>query len=600
MALIIDPDLLIDGTEITITVATKLITLTVTGNLSTDGTTIKCVYSKLKELWKSNTTYIKYPFPMGPITDEQFEMINGWDWAGNSTRYLLRTGGWAKKDANGISEQEWTGVITLGSIGASDQAYFWQTASGSATTNFELTGPVNQAISVYSSAGSYDYRGYLQVACRIYAKSYALSTLSDIGVSTLTYQAYRFPLANATDIKVTTTDANIIGNTPFFGTLSFSGTDGSVTLNDPTFTITTSSFSASHVGQYVGIDTGSNVGFYRIGTFTDSNNVDVDRNFPATQATITFTVAPSGMGILYYNNPQQRSIGGTNYNFSAIIAGNQGTAEQIYTYIQYQLRQTYDIDAASGTAYGKRTGGFSQFVGDTLYTLQSIPGTGTFIDNYQSSDINRLVFKDNTGTNRTFPYTANVTINFGDNLKADTSSKYWIFFTDIPSGNYGDSDAILVNTADTVGSSGRARSGTTATITAAAAHTLVVNDGIEITGLGDSQLNGVWVVATIPTSVVFTFTTTTTATCAYAGDTGGTITEQMANLVGGASSVQKTFAYDTNTQGGRTSGADAPITAIALGLSGAQFVKTTGTLVRSTANSVSLVSALERNYQNPA
>ena len=44
---------------------------------------------------------------------------------------------------------------------------------------------------------------------------------------------------------------------------------------------------------------------------------------------------------------------------------------------------------------------------------------------------------------------------------------------------------------------------------------------------------------------------------------------------------------------------DAPYTAVAIGLSTAQYVVTTGTIVRSTSNVINFVAALERNYLNP-
>ena len=74
----------------------------------------------------------------------------------------------------------------------------------------------------------------------------------------------------------------------------------------------------------------------------------------------------------------------------------------------------------------------------------------------------------------------------------------------------------------------------------------------------------------------------------------------IAGNVSGASSVQRTFAYDTNTQGGRTAATDAGITVVGIGLNTGQYVKATATIQRSVSNSVSLVAALERNYANPA
>jgi len=59
------------------------------------------------------------------------------------------------------------------------------------------------------------------------------------------------------------------------------------------------------------------------------------------------------------------------------------------------------------------------------------------------------------------------------------------------------------------------------------------------------------------------------------------------------------YDYDNNVQRGNdSSGSDVPYTAVALGLNTAQYVVTTGTIVRSTTNAVNFVSSLERNYLN--
>jgi hypothetical protein len=444
--IITDPDSLNDGVEIVINTGAKTVQLLVAGNLSTDGVTIKCVYSKCKELWKTNSTYIKFAFCLGPITDEQFELVNSWNWADDTTRYLLRTGGWALKDAGGVSQEEWAGVVTLGSIGSTDQAYFLRSATGS-VENFQLTGPVNQAVKVYGDVthGNYDFRQFFKVYCRICSKSFAFSQLSDIGVSTLTYQAYRFPLANAADIKVTHADSVITSSLPY-----------------------------------------------------------------------------QSMSITWYAAAQARDIGGVNRFFHTIIDANAGTAEQVYEYVQYELRLNSDIDAGAGEQIGKKTNSLLRFVGDTLYTYSGSEG-GVFIDNYLDADINRLTFTDDSNVERTFPYTAVLILSIGDNLVADASAMYWVYFTSVPSGSYGTANAVLVTD----------------------------NDGAVMTG-----------------------------------------------SIAGSGSIQRNFSYDTNTDGGRASGSDAPITAVAIGLSTAQFVKSTGVIARSSANQVSLIAPLERNYSN--
>ena len=49
------------------------------------GLTLKCLYSFLKEEWRTNADLIKFPFPMTPITDEQFEFTQGWNLEATTT-----------------------------------------------------------------------------------------------------------------------------------------------------------------------------------------------------------------------------------------------------------------------------------------------------------------------------------------------------------------------------------------------------------------------------------------------------------------------------------------------------------------------------------
>ena len=463
MGLISDPDDLRVATELVISTSGKTIQLLVAGNLSTLGVTLKCVYSKMKDLW-DDAAYNKYDFPFTPITDEQVELINGWDFADDTTRYLIRTGGWAVKDTGGVSLEEWAGVVTLGTMVAGTQAYFQQTVgAGVAGTNFQLTGAVNQAVKVYGDVthGNFDYRGTLNLFARKQGQTFASSTLGDIGVGALTYQAYRFPLSNAADSKISTADIGIDANS-----------DG-----------------VADVAPY------------------------------------------DGMALTWYAAAQERTIGGVAYNFHVVIDANGGTLEQVYEFVQFELRQgaSIDIDAGAGTKRGKVTPSLVRFVGDTLYCNSYTTG-GVVIDDVQTTDKNRLWFVDDLVAAVRYPYTAVLTLNFGDNLKNDADAVYRVYFTnddaaDAPNGyDFGTANAITAK-----------------------------------------------------------------------DDTG----TDMASTVSGGSSVALTFAYDTNVQRGAGSeGEDAPITVVAIGLETGQYVKATGTITRSTANVVSLVAPLERNYAN--
>jgi hypothetical protein len=402
LALIVDPDQLNDGstdngsTEVFINTTAKTIKLNITGNLSTDGVTLKALYSFLKEEWKNDPqtkNLPAFPFPMVPITDESFEFVDGWDLAADASRYLIRTAGWTVRNIAGNATQMWVGVIGLGSVESNDQPYFWQ---GGATTptNFQLTGQVNQAVQVYkdddgdgntSEGSDFDRRTTLNVYVREQGQAFGQATLADIGVTTMQPIAYRFPLSTSTDLKIQTADTGI---------------------------------KASGSG------------------------------FPAD-------VSPySGMSITYYATPQSKTgLTGGPYNYGIVIDGNGQSLREVYEFVQYALRQSADInDDTPSVVTGKIAEPLLYYVGDTLYTkAASNPdggGTGVFIDNFDSADSNSVYFVDNLGVARSYPYTANLVISFNNNLVSDGAAKYWAYYTTTPNGDdWGEATAILVKDA---------------------------------------------------------------------------------------------------------------------------------------------------------
>ena len=361
---ITDPDLLVQTTDIVLDTATKKIEIKTGGAVSTDGVTLQCLYSFAKEEWKNDAALIKYPFPFVAITEKKFDLVNGWDFKDTTTKNLIRDAGWALKDNSNVSQEEYMGVVTLGTLTAGSQVYYQQSANGAATS-VVLTGPVNQAVKIYGDAthGDIDYRGYFKIFVREQGKLYDQSQLSAIGETSVTYQVYAFPLGNGDDLKVTHLDAAMAG-APY-----------------------------------------------------------------------------SGMTITYYGANQSKTIGASSYNFNVVIAGNGGTKEQIYEFVQYKLRQDSDIDNGAGTVNGKTANSLLRFVGDTLIT-----STGVYIDNFNMVDTNSIEFYDVTATKRTFPYVAAGTISFNENLVADAGSIYRMYFT----SGFGTAGAILVKDKDGV------------------------------------------------------------------------------------------------------------------------------------------------------
>ena len=359
MALITDPDNLNQGTEITIDTSALTIALSVAGNLSNDGVAMQALYSFLKEEWKSDTSLIPYPFPMVSITPEQFEFIEGWIPANDLTRNLTRFAGWREINAAGAIEREYMGEVSLGNIDSADTGYY-AFSSDTAKTDFDFTGPINQAIQTFgdSSNGNFDKRSNtLTLYIRAQGKTYGSATSTSIGLTALNYIANRFPLAEASDSKIAASDATISTTAPY-----------------------------------------------------------------------------TGMGITY--GAVTRSIGGVSYNFDVVVDGNQGTAEQIYEFVQYSLRQNTDIDAGAGSQIGSLADSLMGFAGEALSTT-----TGVYIDDFQTNDTNRLSFTDTGGTVRTFPFVAAGTISFNTNLASDSSAIYRMFFT----SGFGSASALLVD-----------------------------------------------------------------------------------------------------------------------------------------------------------
>lgn len=232
MAIINDPDSLTMGTDLIVNTTALTIQLVagtgITSAGATGGVLGQTVYSKLKEQWKTSSTFIKFPFPMEAITPEEFEFVSGWAPADDTTRNLIRSAGWAEKSAAGVVKRKYMGVISLGSIGTSDQPYFrWNTGS---KTNFAFAGPINSAVQIYGDAsnGNFDHTtgDTLTLYVREQGKTYSSSNNTAIGAPILTYQAYRFPLSDATDLKIGASDSNIASLLPYtLITVEYFGSD---------------------------------------------------------------------------------------------------------------------------------------------------------------------------------------------------------------------------------------------------------------------------------------------------------------------------------------------------------------------------------------
>lgn len=210
MAKVTDPDLLNQGVEVVFDTALKTIQLIKTGNLSDDGVSLQCLYSFAKEEWGADSGLFAHLFPFEALGEEKFELKYGWKFADQTSIELIRDAGFAVLNSNGSIAEMYVCIITLGTIGSTDQVYYQQAIDGAAA-NIVLPGVVNQCVKVFGDAahGDVDYRDYLKLFVRKEGKTYAQTSHIDIGVTQFTYQAYRFGLQNQTDQKITHTDAEV-------------------------------------------------------------------------------------------------------------------------------------------------------------------------------------------------------------------------------------------------------------------------------------------------------------------------------------------------------------------------------------------------------
>lgn len=366
MAKIIDPDLLTYSVNsatnnLRFDTANKTIQLVAGGSLvAKDGVTGQCLFSKIKEVIKADTTLIKYALPVREmIHDESMELINGWTFLDSTTIKMVRDCGVAYVNASDVITAMFACIVTLGNV-ATGAPYFTQSNASNASTgafthiNIGTTFGVNELVQIYSDSNGdgtpdYDYRSYIKVFLREQGYTYDEASNADIGYSTLTYKKYNFPVTHSVDAGVTKNDATVDAYT--------------------------------------------------------------------------------GMSITWYAAAQSASLG-TNgpYNYHVVIAANGHTYDEVYSWVQRQLRKSTDIDAdGTNVKTGQVTPALVFMDGSTLKTkLQSVGGI--HISNLSAASYNNVAEADDTGAYRTYPYTAAITFSFDQYLQADgANSKFWIY-----------------------------------------------------------------------------------------------------------------------------------------------------------------------------
>ncbi|RLG24008.1 hypothetical protein DRN76_04595 [Methanosarcinales archaeon] len=628
MSKLVDPDDLsyvVDTTaggsdEIEIQTGAKTIKLLPQGTLSDDspgatsGVTGKCLYSKFKEIWKSDSDLNKHRFPIQMIYEASFVWINGWGPEGDQTRDLFRDAGFKEVDG-----RENACMISLGSMDAStDQGYYTNVAGLDQTkVNLDKTGEINENIQTKGTGGTPDNSGYAKLFLREMQKTFAeYDLLAEQGLAALKYEAYRMPLANAPDTLKAIDNDTVIGTTD-------AGSLSGVKYSELTIDYIAGQLYETAAAQSYSVDDVLQDGAGRWYRCTTAGTVD------ATDANDLGTMGGSGSAV-FEVFPGERQIGADYYAFNRILDvqdvtnGYSARLKEIHSWAQYKCRQASDINDdvngdAWGTVYGNIAPVFTGFVGDTLHTAH-----GVFVDNYDVNDKNDLIMWDitvdgggvdsttilpATSTGRSFPFTAAGNINFSSNFvdEVDSTTRYTMYFAHITS--------TAVTGMKVSGSSG---AGATLDWTgdAGALDHLSNGDYLAITGFTtETDNNGLWEITGSPSSNTVTASkvdgidpvdeaTGDTATCKQNPfeSPGAVIVDNNAGTdIDGeisAASIGFDFDYTNNNQGGRAADTNADVILVAIAYDGAQYTVVNHTITKTTGQAVAVNAVDELNYEN--
>ena len=472
------------GTELTINTTTKKITLNVAGNLvAKDGVSWQALYSKLVDLW-TGAAYNEFPFPAYAldVLSGQFQLgtdgatFNGWSFGDDASRGYMRDGGWSEYNASGTLARQYAGMISLGSVSAGSQLYF-QTTSTGAASNFLYTDAINQGVQVYGDVAAdattttFDTRTFFKGYVREYQKKYKDSVLADTGKTGTGANIVNLLLANETDLDILVADGSIAtspyteinikyfptdfnkdidttGSPRAFGIVvdvgTHSGVDGAganaaVALTSAAAGITI----ANYYGGKLTIHDGAAKGIYTIaGSGGSATSIPITTGLLGIASGASFTLQRA--------TPVAASL------------------QQIYTKVQYQLRQNSNINglASAGAVTGKTASLVLNFVGSALKAGFYAPtnpnggGTGVTVMGYASSDVNSFTSYDNTAATRDYPYASAGSLLPNANLQSAGTGGYRMYFTTNPAGNYGTATAVTVNDASGVPITGTISGGT--------------------------------------------------------------------------------------------------------------------------------------------
>lgn len=380
-------------------------------------------------------------------------------------------------------------------------------------------------------------------------KTFDQANLASGGETVLSNRVFKFPLANASDLKIAVTDASIDADAPYTGmTITYYATPQSL----------------GGGGVLVG-------GPYNFGIVIDANG---------------------GTNTQVYAWIQRQLRKTTDIDADGDV-GIGRTLDGLMRFVGDELQ------------VGSVNGGLS------FPTNPDGGGSGVFIDDIAAASKNFTKFYDNTEAIRSFPVSVPVTLDFNATLETDTASAYTLFFDRTIRTTVSDLVITAGTGANGTITSAGTNLPNNAELTAGDYVRVVglVGANEPMNGIyfisTETTPGASWAVTRYDGATITTTSSASASVDQHPVDTPDAVIVQddvaapVTGTVGGAD-YSFSFDYSNNTQGGRTAATDAFLVAKAIGQTSAQYTQSTVQQLQSgVALTIPLVSQVERNFNNP-
>lgn len=324
-----------------------------------------------------------------------FSFINGVKLA-STDRFKMRSSGWIEYAASGDGQTTidriYHGVVSLVDIQATSVPYYAlvtntteSTLQAATWTNFDRLGDINEAVQVFGTTAN-----------------------GDTGAGNFDYTT-----------RTLVVRVRSWGYNP--------GETTSV---------------ATGITEFSGFSAGYGVGE----SINPSNTYDLVDVFGGS------AIAPfTGMSLEKYAVAQtETGFNEADGNFTWVLTnGSGGTVQECAAYLDALSLQDSDIDAGTGSYNGKK--------GRVWYTrnaagkvvTSSVGGEGLFIEGLSTAEQQNIIFTDDAGATKTYPFFPEVQITVGANAVADSQAFYHVFYVDGAAGaDFDTSSAVVVRNKD--------------------------------------------------------------------------------------------------------------------------------------------------------